>query len=434
MSFLHTHSCESMKSELDLFSLPPTETNYERGDWVTYQPIASLSDAVPIEFFIPSRGAEYLDLAQTLLNVKVKITARNGTDLAAGVNVGPVNNYLHSLFDHVGVSLSDKPVSSPSHTYPYRAYIESLLNYGKDALSSHQTTRLFYKDRAGHMDALASNTTGFIKRQTFTDNSRTVDLVGNIHSDLFNQDRLMLNGVDLKVKLIRSKDLFNLISAEPDVKSTIVEASLAIRKVVVNPSILLAHNRILEKNTAKYPITRNDIKIVTIPTGLQSKTVDNLYMGQTPKRVIIGFVSNAATNGSLTTNPFNFQNFGHNYLALFIDGQPKPCKPLQPNYASNNYIESYSTLFTGTGIHYGNRGICINREEYPNGYCLTAFDTTPDLSANEDHWTLQRSSTVRLEVRFAAALTAAVDIIVYAEFDNLIEVTRDRNVILDYTN
>lgn len=434
MSFLHTHSCESMKSELDLFSLPPTETNYERGDWVTYQPIASLSDAVPIEFFVPSRGTEYLDLAQTLLSVKVKITARNGTPLAEGVNVGPINNYLHSLFDHVGISLSDKPVSSPSHTYPYRAYIESLLNYGKDAMGSHQTTRLFYKDKAGHMDDLVGNTTGFIKRQTFTDGSRVVDLVGNIHSDLFNQDRLMLNGVDLKVKLIRSKDLFNLLSAEPDVKSTIVEASLSIRKVQVNPSILMAHNRILEKTTAKYPITRSDIKIVTIPTGLQSKTVDNLCMGQTPKRIIIGFVSNAATNGSLTTNPFNFRNFGHNYLALFIDGQPKPCKPLQPDFANNNYIESYSTLFTGTGIQYGNRGLCINREEYPNGYCLTAFDTTPDLSANEDHWTLQRSSTVRLEVRFAAALTAAVDIIVYAEFDNLLEVTRDRNVILDYTN
>jgi hypothetical protein len=422
-----------MKSELDLFNLPTTETSYERGDWVTYQPIASLNDAAPIEFFVPSRGAEYLDLTQTLLNIKVKITALNGTDLAPGINVGPVNNYLHSLFSQCDIILSDKPVSSPSHTYAQRAFIEGILNYSRDAMKSHQTSRLFYKDKAGSMDSVVNNT-GYIKRQTFTNNSRIVDLSGNIHADLFNQDRLMLNGVDLKVKLIRSKDAFSLMSAIPGVKSSITEASLSVRKVQVNPSILLAHNRILEKTNAKYPITRVDIKTVTIPTGLQSKTMDNLYMGQTPKRVIIGFVANAATNGSLTKNPFNFQHYSHNYLALFIDGQPKPCKPFQPDFANNNYIESYYTLFSGTGIHYSNRGLCIDREEFPNGYCLTAFDTTPDLSANEDHWTLQRSSTMRIEVRFAEALTEAVDCFIYAEFDNLLEVTRDRNVILDYNN
>jgi hypothetical protein len=407
--------------------------SFLRGDWVNYQPIASLNDATPIEFFVPSRGSEYLDLAQTLLCIKVKITATNGADLEAGANVGPVNNYLHSLFSHCAVSLNDKAVSSPTHTYAYRAYMEGLFNYGRGALKSHQTTRLFYKDKAGFMDALATNP-GYVKRQTFTDASRTVDLVGNIHSDLFNQDRLMLNGVDLKVKFVRSSDAYNLISAIPGVKSTITEATLSVRKVQVNPSILLAHNRILEKTTAKYPITRVDIKTVTIPTGLLSKTMDNLYMGQTPKRVIIGFVANAASNGSLTRNPFNFQHYGHNYLALFIDGQPKPSKPLQPNFANNNYVESYYTIFSGSGIHYSNRGLFIDREEYPKGYCLTAFDLTPDLSANEDHWTLQRSSTLRIEVRFSAALTEAVDCLIYAEFDNLLEVTRDRNVVLDYSN
>jgi hypothetical protein len=433
MSFLHVHSCESMKSELDLFSLPSTETNYERGDWISYQSIASLNDAAPIEFVVPGRGTEYLDLAQTLLNIKVKITDRNGAALEPGTNVGPINNYLHSLFSHCDVFLNDKLISSPTHTYPFRAYIEGLINYGSDAQRSHQTTRLFYKDKASFMDEFAGNT-GFIKRQAFIDNSRVVDLIGNIHADLFNQDRLMLNGVDLRVKLIRSKDVFHLMSEVPGVKSTIIEATLLIRKVQINPSILVAHNRILEKSNAKYPITRVDIKTITIATGIQSRTMDNLYLGQTPKRVIIGFVSNAATNGSFTRNPFNFGHFGHNYLSLYIDGQQKPSKPLQPDFENNLYAESYYSLFSGTGIHYSNRGISVDREEYPNGYCLTAFDTTPDLSASEDFWSLQRNSTMRIEVRFATALTEAVDCLIYAEFDNLLEVTRDRNVIVDYNN
>lgn len=38
MSFLHTHSSECLKSELDLFSLPPTQTSIESSQWIHYKP------------------------------------------------------------------------------------------------------------------------------------------------------------------------------------------------------------------------------------------------------------------------------------------------------------------------------------------------------------------------------------------------------------
>jgi hypothetical protein len=77
----------------------------------------------------------------------------------------------------------------------------------------------------------------------------------------------------------------------------------------VNPSLALAHAEALKISTAKYPITRVDVKVLTIPSGVLRKSLDNIYGGQLPKRVVIGFVENKSFNGDYKKNSFNFQPF-----------------------------------------------------------------------------------------------------------------------------
>ena len=50
-----------MKSELDIFSVQPTQTSIEYGLFVDYHPIASLVDVGPIEFEIPASADHYVD-------------------------------------------------------------------------------------------------------------------------------------------------------------------------------------------------------------------------------------------------------------------------------------------------------------------------------------------------------------------------------------
>ena len=98
--------------------------------------MASLVSGGPIEFLIPGSGDDYLDLANTMLHVQVKVTRANGDGLDLVDPVGPVNNWLHSLFSQVDVSLNGTLVI-PS-TNMYRAYIETLLSYGTDAKVTQQ--------------------------------------------------------------------------------------------------------------------------------------------------------------------------------------------------------------------------------------------------------------------------------------------------------
>ena len=133
MAFVHRQSCEGVKSELDIFAVPPTQTSIENGRWVEHQPLTSLDSGGPIEFVIPGTGDAYLDLANTYLLIRAKVVRGVGTDLAADTPVAPVNNWLHSLFSQVDVYLNDTLVTPSSNTYPFRAYVHTVLSYGAEA-------------------------------------------------------------------------------------------------------------------------------------------------------------------------------------------------------------------------------------------------------------------------------------------------------------
>jgi len=157
------------------------------------------------------------------------------------------------------------------------------------------------KIQQGILIQLTLANTGVTTRQTLTVRSQEIVMMGRLHSDLFRQDRFLLNGVEMGIKIIRSRDAFNLIKAgdaDFQVKVVITDATLLVRQVRINPSVLIAHSRDLEKATAKYPLTRVEIKTVTVPAQVMSKSSDNLILGVIPKRVVVGFVLNIAFNGS----------------------------------------------------------------------------------------------------------------------------------------
>lgn len=436
MAFLHHQSCECVKSELDLFTIPATQTSIESGKWVQYKPISSLTDDSPIEFVIPGHGDEYVDLSNTMINIKARILNPDGTKLVATDNaVGPVNNWIHSLFSQVDLYVNQKLVSPQNNTYAYRSYIETLLNYDESAKNSHLGCALWYDDKTGEMDDCENKNTGLVNRRNFTNLSAVVDMIGHLHVDLFNQEKFLLNGVELRLRLVRSRDTFCLMSKTDRFKVKIEEANLLVRKNKINPTVLLAHSKTLESGSAKYPITRVEVKAITIPSGIQGKTLDNVFLGQLPKRLIVGLVSNKAFNGDFKCNPYNFQSYKVNFFSLYVDGQQIPTKPLQPDYSTENELSvlSYHTLFSGTGIHFLNIGNNIARTEYAKGNCLMAFDLTPDLSANATtHWNLIRHGSLRIELGFSDALEETINCIIYAEFDNIVEIDKNRNVTVDY--
>ena len=294
---------------------------------------------------------------------------------------------------------------------------------------------LWYDDTNGEMAYPTNLNTGFLKRCSLTASGKKIDLMGHLHCDVFNQERFLINGVEMRLRMVRSRDAFCLMDqTERNFEVHILDATLLVRRSKISPGILLAHAKALSKTTAKYPLTRVEVKSISIHSGIYGETLDNVILGQIPKRLIIGFVDNRAFNGNRALNPFNFHHYKINYLSLYVDGTQIPSKPLQPDFTKEGlYMNAHHTLFPGTGIHFLNEGNSISRESYPNGYCLFAFDLTPDLSANNNtHWNLMKHGNVRIDVHFEEALKTTVNCIIYAEYDNILEIDASRQVIVDY--
>lgn len=422
MSFLLKGSPECVKTELELFNLPATQTAIESGQWIEFHPLSNVFDGGPVEFHISGSAEEYIDLSQTQLYVKAKIVKTDGSPLAKDAVIGPVNLFLHSLFSQVDVTLNDRLVSNSSSTYPYRAYLETLLNHGYDSKTSQLTSEMFYKDTDG----------GLAKRSEFFKLSATVDMIGGLHSDLFHQERLLLNMIDLKIKLIRSKPEFCLMGASGH-KVVLDHISLFVRKVRTSPGVILGHAKALEKGTAKYPINRVQCKVYSIPQGNMGVVKDNLFVGEMPQKLIVACLDNDAFHGTLQKSPFEFNHYHLNFIGVYIDGKPVPHNPMELNFDQNNFIRAYHSLFSGTQKVGQDQGIFMSREEYVNGNVLYAFDLTPD-QCNGDHLNLIKQSNLRLEMKFTQPLAQTVNVLVYAEFDSLIEITKNRTVLYDFGN
>ena len=454
---IHEHSAECSLSPLEWFCIPPTQTAVEKTYGVDYQPLTSIRDGAPIEFYIPASTEEYLDLKNTRLHVTCRILKRTGAECAATDIVTPVNDLFNSLWSNVELFLNDRLISHSNNTHGYTSMVSHLIHDSEESLSSERSMRLIYKDTAGSMNAVAANVPNFNKliagfhlkadgaaidppgnnglhsRYLHTRQSHEVMLTGGLRVDLFEQSRYLANGISMKLRLHRQKDEFLLMAAANTFKIQVTEAFLTVRKVKVSPGVQLGHTDALMKGPAKFPITRKECKVLAIPAGFQSFVKDNIFLGQLPKRLVVGMVHNEGFAGAVGRNPYNFEHFNVSYMQLYTDGEPVLSKPLKLNVGEEKYLDAFETLYNSFDKLNGEKSSIIKREDWSRGYSLFSFDLTPDYD-DEDHYPLIRHGNLRLEMNFGTTLAHTINIIVYAEFDNIIEINNNRNIQFDYTS
>ena len=142
---------ECSVSDTDLFTPAFVQSDIESGRYEDIYPIIKLKDNGSIEFVIVSD--KFLDLNNSFLKVKCKITKANGQNLAEADKVSVINYPVSSLFSQVDIQLC------------YRAY-RALLNHSKEAKNTQLGMFLFYKYTAGQIDELdpTSDNTGLNKK------------------------------------------------------------------------------------------------------------------------------------------------------------------------------------------------------------------------------------------------------------------------------
>lgn len=439
MSILSSESFrEAMPSQLSLFDLPPTQTAVENIYFQDVRPISQISDSSPIEFQVSAQnGMDYIDLKRSRLYVKLKVM--NGdTVLEDGDVIGPVNLLLSSLFSQVDVSMQNKPINSSGAHYPYLSMLNTLINYGGDAKSSQLTSQLWESDNSGEFDDVNAKTGkngGLLKRALLIKGSKTLDLEGPIMHELFQMDRYILNQVGISLKFYRTRPEFCLLSNSADGKNYIiklVEVILRVCKCKINPAVILSHAKMLETTTAKYPFKKSTVKMYSLAKGLLNISIENMCSGTRPDRLYVAFVSSQAVAGDFTKNPFNFQHYNINQVALYSDGIPVGNTPIKLTFDSVNgdsIVSAFVNLFDNAGKWLFDGGNAINRKQFAEGgNVIFCFDLEPTFEQGE-YLTLLKQGNVRLEAQFGVALPETVTAIVWGQYTALFEINQARDII-----
>ena len=143
-------------------------------------------------------------------------------------------------------------------------------------------------------------------------------------------------------------------------------------------------------------------------------------------------VLNEAFNGALPQNPFYFQHFNLSKLEVSCNGHSVHNRPFEPNFEQKLYLKSYLSMHQAVSALAQNKSFNITKEEYAKGYCLWGYDLTPDQGSEEGQLHPIKTGNLRIELQFAVPLPHVINVLVYAEFDNQIEVNSLREVITDY--
>jgi hypothetical protein len=430
---------ETIKPNLEYFAPQKIQTYITRSFMREYSPISALQHLVPIRFTVPGSDSLYLDLSKSYIYVRAKITLNNGNNLAAGEEVGPINLSLHSMFSSIEVQLGGKVITDTNGLYPFRAYLETLLNSNRDLQETQLETALWYKDVANHFQAFDCGNngvnTGLVARARYFRQSAEVEMMGRPHCDIFHQDRPILPNVSLDLRLFPSADNFLLVSPAPgnaanqeNYRFQILDIRFCIYSMELSNSMILVHRQILTKANARYPIRRVAMKHISIPRGYQTAQYDNIFLGILPNRIAIVLVNDAMMAGGYQQNPFDFQHYNLNHLCLYVNGEQFPSKPFNPNFANNLYIKEYHSLFEAFGIQFSDHTVAISRSDYPHGFTIFVFNLNPDPQLHESV-TPFRNGSIRVEIKFAQPAAQTLNLLIYSEFDSIIEIDKYHNVI-----
>ena len=306
------------------------------------------------------------------------------------------------------------------------------MQFHSSAQRTHMQLFGWRKDEAGKFDS--DTNSGFVKRQKWTDKSKVCELYGPLFLDFTRQSRFLISQTDMRIRLLPAKPEFALNAFGAGAfKIQFETVSLHARRMLLNPSVINGHAAGMNKQNAIYIVNHTKLITFTIPRGQKSHVKDRLFPLQAPKLLIVGMVENTAFNGAYNKNPFNFQHFDLNKIALYREGESIPGRPFTPDFVKQHYARSYAN--TMQTFHYFNTDDTngLTYDEFGNGYTLYAYDLTPDNDITASYRQVISHNNLRLELSFSKDLPTTINVLLYAVFDSHVEITKLRDVLTNYT-
>ena len=451
---------------LNLFDVPNVDYSYEAKRWVPFQP--ANTGRQPILFTVPASD-DYYDLNDAKLEVKVRLNTA-GTAGVVATEGAPsdanntkyvycVNNFGHSLWSQMNVSLNGVLMTGQNNAYHQKAFFETLLNYTPDegktllapqgwvnALNVASSLTPTNADNDDEPDEANWDGKAELKKLT----SRLLGKVYHTfmvkpHVPVFRTGKCLVPGVQVDLELYLNPNYLFLFGTTdttttrnkkiPVLGNDDLFVTLWMKKVTLNASLYtrLQKERSLSRGkTVKYPVVRSEIRTFSFDGRSTFWSEDNVFLNKVPIRVIVGLIRSANYNGSLPTYPYAYEKLGVTKVRQLVDGEIYPNRDLTlTGDTKAEDLVGYDRFLTASGAYTHHRVPLLQPDDWGQGKNCTLFmfnNAAGDVDSGQTR-SPRKTGNVRYEIEFRAALNTNITVVIWSEYENIFEIDQFGGII-----
>lgn len=452
----HPRSKTTINPALNLFTVPPTDVSISSYRMV---PIQTYTTGInPVEFQVDPQE-DYIDLSRSYFEIELQLKKNDNGNVTAADKLWPVNNLAHSLFKQISVRLNGTLISPQTDTYHYKAIIETLLNYDREDGETVLKPQGWYNnidfpaewtddntntEGDGHEDwqALSSNhkeaLATLIAEQASYTNGKAHVLRFRPHIEVFQLSKLLVPRVQIGIQMyFNSPDLFlDGVGSAGRLLPEDIKVRLYLCQLRLNPSVYraLMSKMSVDRELVTYPTVRSEIRTFNMQGNQQRYECNNLFQGRIPNRLIVGMVLSEAFNGTVQHDPFCFQKFGLQSIRQLVRGEEYPYETLELVHNNGTKdLRGYFRFLQASGALCKHKGNMVRSADWGQGKNCTLFmfDNSANGCADSPVMNPKQSGEVQIVLNFGTAPGVNITIILYGEFENLLEIDKNKAVLYD---
>ena len=327
-----------------------------------------------------------------------------------------VNNIMHSIFSNVEVYINNQQIYNSNGLYAHKSYIS---NNFKAAISEYKGVLHcegydYEQDPEDIANPLPDNFS--TRRMKLLSGPHGFMLYGKLGIEFLSTSELLYPNIKIRLRLIRGRPNFYIISDNPNVSLGIVDCSLYTRRIALKDDYHKKRREMLGYAPVEYNYLETLEKTFIKPARQNQFIKENIFNNAPIRRIAIAMNTNSAFTGSFTENPFWYQQFDLRQIRILRGGQPI----VDFDTADNCCL--YVTTMKAMNFQDDIPSIPI--DDFKDHFVLV-FDLTSMQDATENcHYPELVGEPLRLELNFTNPLENVTELIVLGERMSSVEVDK----------